>query len=452
MRHFHLGIGDGAFRESNFAELFSTATDIIKQSLYGNVGRGLIESPWDQTQKTNKPLQTIVVDPKELADITEYSFTLWFRPSLAYPKRVGFPVFRHQWTGIAGISEVDNYGAAVNGGRTLSVFYTPYVHQGKNLAGFHYTTYSLAPRNWNIWKDVRFANNENEGQWSFLYFGYSSKTKTAFSYTKHLATGRVQILSWDKVSHNIPPKQLKFYLGAPNRGMLAANGAYFDPSFFIKDGAYLADAAAVEGYLKRNKLPPTIDSGIHQINLVDSAKFFNSAFKSDAIRKEYPIEYNGAKAYSVWGWFKWTQPKAWHTWHNLVRISTNEPTWQKDLSNIGDRTLAIWLHRGYLHFATYSFNLNGRFPKNLWKNFAFTDNRKTNEMKDQWVFFYFGQSKKTNTAVGYVKFPNREHRQVWTEAQHFIPKHFTVNIGGDQIYKGFNGEMKYVRFCVGENE
>lgn len=68
-----------------------------------------------------------------------------------------------------------------------------------------------------------------------------------------------------------------------------------------------------------------MDPGIHLIPFVDTAKFFNSNFKSSQIRKEYSIEYNGAKAYAVWGWFKWSQPKYWYAWHNLVRVSTNEP-------------------------------------------------------------------------------------------------------------------------------
>jgi hypothetical protein len=100
MRHFHLGIGKGVYRENNFRELFETATDIIKPSLYGNVGRGLIDSPFDHTATTGAPLQTLVVDPKNLEEITEYSIAFWFRPSLAYPKRVGYPIFRNTWTGV----------------------------------------------------------------------------------------------------------------------------------------------------------------------------------------------------------------------------------------------------------------------------------------------------------------------------------------------------------------
>ncbi len=160
-----------------------------------------------------------------------------------------------------------------------------------------------------------------------------------------MATGRVQTLDWSQITHNMPPQQLKFYLGAPSKSYKACNGAYFDPDFDIRAGSFLGTAAAVEEVLNKQRAAPVINPGIHLIPLVDKTKFFNSNFQSSQIRKEYPTEYNGAQSYSIWGWFKWSQPQRYFTWHNLVRVSTNEPSYQKDFSDVGDRTLAIWIRK-----------------------------------------------------------------------------------------------------------
>lgn len=43
-------------------------------------------------------------------------------------------------------------------------------------------------------------------------------------------------------------------------------------------------------------------------------------------------------------------------WLSLARLSINKP--YADMSAVGDRTLAIWVGRGYYHFTTYNLKNN----------------------------------------------------------------------------------------------
>jgi hypothetical protein len=43
-------------------------------------------------------------------------------------------------------------------------------------------------------------------------------------------------------------------------------------------------------------------------------------------------------------------------WMGLGRLTTNRNN--GDLTKLGDRTLGVWIGRGYYHFATYDVNTN----------------------------------------------------------------------------------------------
>lgn len=68
---------------------------------------------------------------------------------------------------------------------------------------------------------------------------------------------------------------------------------------------------------------------------------------------EYPCEFNGAEEYAAYGWAKWTRPKSRTTWHLLFRVTVNNNG--KNMSNLGDRTLSVWVGNGILHFTTCNF-------------------------------------------------------------------------------------------------
>jgi len=53
--------------------------------------------------------------------------------------------------------------------------------------------------------------------------------------------------------------------------------------------------------------------------------------------------------------------------------------------NMGDRTLAVWIGDGYLHYATYNLN----FPPNpnLWNNIPYNEKN-----LERWFWIYYGYS------------------------------------------------------------
>lgn len=67
---------------------------------------------------------------------------------------------------------------------------------------------------------------------------------------------------------------------------------------------------------------------------------------------------NGVKEYSYgfWSRFLWNSKKGKllekPDWMGLARLSSNRA--MKDATNPGDRTLAIWVGRGFYHFTTYT--------------------------------------------------------------------------------------------------
>jgi len=71
---------------------------------------------------------------------------------------------------------------------------------------------------------------------------------------------------------------------------------------------------------------------------------------------------NGINEYSYgfWARFLWNSNKGKllekPDWMGLARMSTNRAL--KDATNPGDRTLAIWIGRGFYHFATYTKESN----------------------------------------------------------------------------------------------
>jgi len=67
-------------------------------------------------------------------------------------------------------------------------------------------------------------------------------------------------------------------------------------------------------------------------------------------------ELKGAAEYAVYGWSKWDYTPAKSAWHPLFRLTSNKPEEITDGAKIGDRTLAVWVGDGYLHFTTYTFD------------------------------------------------------------------------------------------------
>jgi hypothetical protein len=71
---------------------------------------------------------------------------------------------------------------------------------------------------------------------------------------------------------------------------------------------------------------------------------------------------------------------------------------ENNISNLGDRTLAVWIGNGIIHFTTYTFGLKSGHTVNSTKNVNYGDDL------DSWFFIYYGYDWATFTATGYLKF------------------------------------------------
>jgi hypothetical protein len=133
----------------------------------------------------------------------------------------------------------------------------------------------------------------------------------------------------------------------------------------------------------------------------------------------------------------------------VSRLTINENN--GDLTNLGDRTLAVFIGRGYYHFATYDLITN---DVNVNQNIdydTFLDNR--------WVYIYFGYKEKqpnVGSVVGFIlyqdklvkktDFPGVLHKRV----KDFI--HFQVGSANTarNEYANFNGQITQVMFALGK--
>lgn len=105
-------------------------------------------------------------------NITEYSFSFYYKPTLYLPTPHSHPSnVRGVWRSMAGISENGDYAPAGRpGDRTLAVW-DRYWNDGP---GTHVTTYGINHGNWNMWKNLNLDwTKEYDNEWTFLYFGYS---------------------------------------------------------------------------------------------------------------------------------------------------------------------------------------------------------------------------------------------------------------------------------------
>jgi len=74
-------------------------------------------------------------------------------------------------------------------------------------------------------------------------------------------------------------------------------------------------------------------------------------------------------------------------WMALARFTVNENN--GDIG-IGDRTLAIFIGKGFYHFTTY--NLRGQIP-NVYENVNYGD-----QLEGVWTFFYYSYGEEIATA------------------------------------------------------
>lgn len=115
----------------------------------------------------------------------------------------------------------------------------------------------------------------------------------------------------------------------------------------------------------------TFPQGLPKLDAVDPKPAFNkredeakklvyspSQEEGATVALEYTFEkeLNGAQEYGYGLWTRWLQttPKRVlnkQPWHTLIRLTNQRNL--NDMTNMGDRTLAIWIGKGFYHFTTY---------------------------------------------------------------------------------------------------
>jgi hypothetical protein len=164
-------------------------------------------------------------------------------------------------------------------------------------------------------------------------------------------------------------------------------------------------------------------------------------FGEDPLYRKFD-EYEGADEYSVYGWGKWDRSDAWYGWHNLIRLTQNDPSYGGNAENPGDRTLAIWVGPGFFHFTTYTEFYKGGDNWNVWNNINFEDDL------ESWWWIYFGYSRALKKTYAFVRFTQgdgadaREAFLRYDNIQHLIPTTTHVFLGKDKWHWGVNAELK----------
>jgi len=71
--------------------------------------------------------------------------------------------------------------------------------------------------------------------------------------------------------------------------------------------------------------------------------------------KVLDIEAAGAEDYAVYGWAKWTPISEKADWHNIFRLTDHKDKTEENAAKTGDRNLCLWVGKGYITFATYTY-------------------------------------------------------------------------------------------------
>lgn len=115
---------------------------------------------------------------------------------------------------------------------------------------------------------------------------------------------------------------------------------------------------------------------------------------------EFEKEIGGVQEYGYGFWSRWLQTTPSRVlikqpWHTLIRLSNQRK--YNDMTNNGDRVLAIWVGKGFYHFTTYDQKAN---QVNIVQNVDYKD-----QLEGRWNFIYYSYTKQdTPRAVGFVVF------------------------------------------------
>jgi hypothetical protein len=150
-------------------------------------------------------------DDIEDFNITSYSYSFYYKPTLNAPTPMDLGYLRGWWRTMGGLSENGDCGAAGRAGdRTLCIW----ERYWNDAPGYHVTTYGINHNNWNMWRNLNIDwVTEYDNYWSFFYFGYNGEKQQAYFFMKNMRNNRVISEVWNDVRHIMPLMKVFFQLG-----------------------------------------------------------------------------------------------------------------------------------------------------------------------------------------------------------------------------------------------
>lgn len=120
----------------------------------------------------------------------------------------------------------------------------------------------------------------------------------------------------------------------------------------------------------------------------------------------------------------------------MARLTKNEKLGDV---GVGDRTLALWLGRGYYTFTTYSGG-----NANIWKNINHPV-----DIEGVWTFVYHSHSLTQKQSTAFLKFGDSKIEKLVVAATHTVPTYLRFYLSGSQFtYVPFNGQFSDLMLSV----
>lgn len=211
------------------------------------------------------------------------------------------------------------------------------------VPAYYFSTYATNKNNPDFVQTMEYTREAHDSNWNWVYFGYSLDNQTAYAYVYFGQSGDVKTLQWKQIAHADPVKKMKFILGSCGPTYPTANGIYYDVRFRYDKFAYKLKVEDIKNYFMLSVQEPKAYKPLANIvKLTECVATFTKDVPEGQF-KEFPVEGRGAEEYAIYGWAKWTATPSRDAWHQIFRVTVNEPQTAGDASYYGDRTLSVWV-------------------------------------------------------------------------------------------------------------
>ncbi|CAD8058815.1 unnamed protein product [Paramecium sonneborni] len=368
----------------------------------------------------------------------QYSWSGWFKWS---------SVIQNAWHLAVRLSTLENYENKNSlGDRTLCLWV------GQQAGGIlYFSTYTYTDLygsgNPNSVQNVQYK--DDIAKWHFIYFGYSRVKQMA--YAKVEFGFRKEEIMFKDHHHYLPNK---FFLSVgrdkwhdPYLGNIAflrfqsGEGAFHQGEFKeIKDDLFANKLGSME--LSKSKLKFDLDKDA-TTKMFSSPQVEQKEPIFSKIYNEEELDNISEYGYGFWCRFLTRYPsqlieglKA--DWSFISRLTKNQ---NKGDMNYGDRTLAIWLGKGFYHFTTYSHKY-----ANIVHNIDHPG-----DIEGLWTFIYFSHNLYKKESIAMIKFGEGKVIKGVIPAIHQSPIFLQLYIGGNNMnYAAYNGQFAGIVFSIGE--